>query len=170
MGKFNLRTYHSLSKVLSDVSKIVAERKHIRRLMRGELIEKVFRERLMLVVTAVNQCRYCSYVHSKLAISEGISSEEIRNLCDGTLDGCPEDEIPALLYAQHWAETEGKPEPEIRERILDIYGEDKIRSIELSIRMINTGNLIGNTLDLILYKLSFGNYKGDQIPRLDDPC
>ena len=164
MKKFNRRTYPSLMKLLSDVSKIFSERKKIQQLMGGELIDKPFRERLMLAVTSVNQCLYCSYVHSELAFKEGISIEEIGELCDGYLDKCPQEELPALLYAQHWAESEGRPQPEIRQHILDTYGEEKADAIELSIRMIHTANLLGNTLDLILYKLTFGYYNFKRNP------
>jgi len=169
MVEFNRRTYHSFATVLFDIKKIMADRKQIRPLMRGDLIEKSFRERLMLAVTSVNQCRYCSFVHSKMAFTEGIPLGEIHELCDGTLDKCPEEEVPALLYAQHWAESEGKPEPEIYQRILNIYGEDKTRSIELLIRMINTANLVGNTLDLILYKLMPGRYQVSRNPHIGHP-
>jgi AhpD family alkylhydroperoxidase len=134
----------------------MASRKQLRPLIRGDLIGKPFRERLMLVVTSVNQCRYCSFAHSKMALTEGISYEEIQKLSNGNLDKCPEEEVPALLYAQHWAEFEGKPEPEIVQHIQNIYGKDKAQVIELTIRMINAANLAGNTLDRFLYKLLGG--------------
>jgi AhpD family alkylhydroperoxidase len=169
MGEFDRRTYHSITKLFSDLLNILAQRKQIRLLMRGNFIEKSFRERLMLAVTSVNRCRYCSYVHSNLALKEGISTEEIRDLYDGILDNCPNEEVPALLYAQHWAESEGKPQPEVRQRILDLYGEDITHAIELTIRMINTANLIGNTMDLIIYKLSFARLKANRIPRIENP-
>lgn len=93
-----------------------------------------------------------------MALLEGISSSEISELVKGDLGNCPEEEQPALLYAQHWAETEGNPHPEIRQQILNIYGERKALTIELTLRIINTANLIGNTFDLIIYYLSFGHY------------
>jgi len=153
MSEFNRRTYHSFSNALSDVRKIMTSRKQLRPLIRGDLIGKPFRERLMLAVTSVNQCRYCSFAHRKMALTEGISYEEIQKLSNGNLDKCPEEELPALLYAQHWAEFEGKPEPEIVQHIQNIYGKDKALVIELIIRMINAANLAGNTLDLFLHKV-----------------
>ena len=41
--------------------------------MRGDLVSVQFRERLMLMVTEVNGCRYCSYGHSKAALAAGLS-------------------------------------------------------------------------------------------------
>jgi len=162
MNKNNLRTYRSFTKFISDIFTILSENKNIRPLMRGETINSQFRERLMLAVISVNQCRYCSYVHSKLALTKGISSDEIIQLSAGDLENCPKEEQPALFYAQYWAESEGNPQPEIRQRILDIYGEKETLAIELIIRIINTANLIGNTVDLTLYYLSFGRYKVKQ--------
>ncbi len=54
----------------------------VRRTMR-ELIPAAFRERLMMVVTEVNGCRYCSYMHARLALSAGASQEELRQTVVG---------------------------------------------------------------------------------------
>jgi AhpD family alkylhydroperoxidase len=125
-------------------------------LMRGESIDASFRERLMLAVTAVNGCRYCSYAHARQALAEGIHSAEVRALQDGRIEGSPGEELPGLLYAQHWAETGGRADPAARERILEEYGADAVDAIELALRTIQMGNLVGNTMDYALYRLSFG--------------
>ena len=87
-------------------------------LIRGEIIDAAFRERLTLAVTAVNRCRYCVYAHAKPALVEGVDENEIEELKNGITEKCPIDELPALLYAQHWAETQGETEPEARKRII----------------------------------------------------
>ncbi|MFN2213523.1 MAG: carboxymuconolactone decarboxylase family protein [Anaerolineales bacterium] len=125
-------------------------------LMRGELIDAAFRERLMLAVTAVNKCRYCSYAHTRQALVEGIDKDEIEAMQDGVFEGCPRDELPALLYAQHWAETQGRTEPAARERFVDKYNEETVKAIEMTLQTIQMGNLLGNTVDYVLYRLSFG--------------
>jgi AhpD family alkylhydroperoxidase len=71
VNKFKRRIYHSLSQVLADLQAILAQRDTMKPLMRGELIDAAFRERLMLAVTAVHGCRCCSYVHAKQALVEG---------------------------------------------------------------------------------------------------
>jgi AhpD family alkylhydroperoxidase len=124
--------------------------------MRGELLDAAFRERLMLAVTAVNGCRYCSFAHAKQALAEGINEREVRALQDGKLRDSPKEELPALLYAQHWAETVGSPDPTIRQRLTEIYGEDTLSVMELALRTIQMGNLSGNLIDYILFRLSFG--------------
>lgn len=75
---------------------------------------------------------------------------------DGLIDHAPAEEIPALLYAQHWAESDAQPDPAARQTLIDSYGQEKAEAIEMVLRMIRTGNLAGNTADYILYRLSFG--------------
>jgi AhpD family alkylhydroperoxidase len=157
-GGFARRHYTSLGALIADVRAIFARRKEIRALMRDEILDGAFRERLMLVVTGVNACRYCSYAHAREALAEGITQDEIEDLSEGTLAGSPPDQMPALLYAQHWAEADGDPDPEAREAVVTRYGTQKVEAIELALQMIRMGNLSGNTLDYVLYKISGGRW------------
>ncbi len=59
-------------------------------------------------------------------------------------------ELIALLYAQHYAETNRKPEPEMRNKLFEYYGEATTGHIVIIIRMIFFGNLYGNTWDAVL--------------------
>ena len=111
----------------------------------------------MLVVTEVNGCRYCSYHHAKQALKAGISPEELDQLLSGHFpEDCPADELKALLYAQHWAEQNAQPEPQLAAQLAKEYGQDKAAAINLLLRMIRVGNLLGNTGDYIIYQFSFG--------------
>ena len=156
MKLFRRRIYSSIGAFWKDLKGLFSDRKKIRALMREELIPPCFRERIMLAVTSVNKCRYCSYGHSRQALTEGVPQEEVRSLCHGVLDESPEEEIPALLYAQHWADCSGNIDQDTRERIIAIYGPQKTHAIEMSIRLIQTGNLLGNTFDYFLYRMTFG--------------
>lgn len=158
MDGFKRRTYHNLSEFLADLRTIVSQRKEIRALMQGQVISPSFRERLMLVVTEVNGCRYCSYAHAREALSKGISQGEIEALGNGAFESSPPEEVPALLYAQHWAETDGEPEASVRDQVVARYGEQAVDMIELALRMIRAGNLLGNTFDYVLYRISFGRW------------
>ena len=155
-NRFNKRTYHGLREVLRDLSTLLKQRKQIRTLMHGDSISEAFRERIMLTVTEVNGCRYCQYAHAKMALGAGLSASEIDSLSTGAFHHCPPEEVPALLYAQHWAEENGSPETAMREKMHRSYGEEKTQDMELVMRMIRMGNLMGNTWDFLLYKLSFG--------------
>lgn len=163
---FNRRLYPNVRAFVADLRAAAAHRQQMRTLMRGESLDPAFRERLMLAVTAVNGCRYCSYFHARQAVVAGISAREVEALTAGTVAGCPPDELPAVLYAQHWAESNAHPDPAARERIVDLYGAEKTQAIELALRVIRIGNLTGNTLDYILYRLSFGRWNIDRPPRM----
>jgi AhpD family alkylhydroperoxidase len=158
MDAFGRRIYHSLGEFLTDFRIIMSRRKEIRSLMRGDVIAPAFRERLMLAVTQVNQCRYCSYAHAREALSEGIPQNEIEALGNGMFEQSPPEEVPALLYAQHWAEANGKPEASARARVVAQYGAHAVEMMDLALRMIRSGNLMGNTLDYVLYRISFGRW------------
>ena len=134
------------------------QRDQIKVLMQGELISNAFRERIMLTVTEVNGCRFCQYAHAKMALDAGLSQEEIETLSTGIFHHCPVEEVPALLYAQHWAETNANPERETRQHVIEIYGEEKVRAMEMAMRMIRMGNLLGNTWDYFLFRISFGRW------------
>jgi AhpD family alkylhydroperoxidase len=158
MNMLERRIYRSLGELLTDLRIIMSRRKEIRALMRGKAIAPAFRERLMLVVTAVNRCRYCSYAHAREALVEGIPQSEIEALGKGMFEESPSEEVPALLYAQHWAEMNGEPEAPVREQVVARYGEQVVGAMELALRMIRMGNLSGNTFDHLLHRISFGRW------------
>ncbi len=155
MNGFKKRTYHSIGQPSRELWYLLRHRKQVRALVRGRSIAPSFRERLMLAVTGVNDCRYCSFFHVRVAARTGVSSQEAALLLGGIFR-CPDEELPALVYAQHWAETEGQPEPITRQHLVATYGEVRAEAIDLALRMIRVGNLLGNTGDYILYRLSFG--------------
>ena len=159
MDRFTRRIYRGPGEIVRDLRALLSQRERLRAAMRGG-VEPAFRERLMLVVTAVNGCRYCSYAHARQALSEGISEEEIATLAERGFEGSPAEEVPALLYAQHWAETDGAPDSAARAAVEERYGEEALRSIEVILRMIRMGNLMGNTFDYALHRISFGRLGG----------
>ena len=158
MKAFKRRIYRSLGEVLTDFRAIWARRDLVREAMGDAGLDPAFRERLMLVVTGVNGCRYCSYAHAREALAEGIAQDEIDALEAGMFEGSPREEVPALLYAQHWAEADGEPDPAVREQVERRYGARTLARIEIALRMIRMGNLLGNTFDYVLYLATFGRW------------
>ncbi len=120
---------------------------------RGGRVSRAFAEKIMLAVTAVNGCRYCSYAHTRAALQSGVSRREIELLLGGKVGHAAPEEAPALLFAQHYAESCGQPDPEILQKLISTYGPEHTRDILIYIRMIMWGNLIGNTFDALLSRL-----------------
>ncbi len=158
MTAFNRRYYSSFSSLWQDIRDLLQQRKGIKKIMRDTPISESFRERLMLAVTAVNGCRYCQFAHARLALRAGIPKDELGQLLNGDLVNSPSEEIPTLLYAQHWAETDGSPDRHVRQSLQETYGAEQLESIELTLRMIRIGNLLGNTWDYFLHKISSGHW------------
>jgi AhpD family alkylhydroperoxidase len=156
---FRRRTYSGPVDFLRDVRFLVGSRSLVKATLRSGAISFGFRERLMMVVTEVNGCRYCSWYHSALSIKAGLSEDELRVLLAGQIpDGAPAEEIPALAYARHWAQTNAKPDPQAARALADTYSNERAAMINVILRMIRAGNLMGNTLDWLLYRVSFGRF------------
>ncbi len=154
--KFNKRIYKNPKEFFSDLVFPFKNRRKLSEIRSKGLLSPAFQERLMLSVTAVNGCRYCSYFHSKQALKSGMSPEEIQQLLSGDIDNCPADEAVAIIYAQHWAESNAHPDQEAEAKLRQTYGNEKADAINIMLRMIRLGNLSGNSWDYFLYRISFG--------------
>jgi AhpD family alkylhydroperoxidase len=153
---FKKRVYKNPKELFGDIRFLASNRKTVDGINGGSLIAPAFRERIMLAVTAVNGCRYCSYFHTKDALRSGLSQEEISRLLSKETGACPAEEATAIAYAQHWAESNACPDPTALQRLHEVYGTEKADAIQVVLRMIRVGNLTGNSFDYFLYRLSFG--------------
>lgn len=106
-------------------------------------IDKNFIERIMLSVTEVNGCPVCSYGHTKWALEQGMSNKEIDLLLGGSAESVPRDQLVAVLFSQHYADTRGKPGMETWQRVVDVYGKSKALIILGATRAIMIGNIWG---------------------------
>lgn len=131
-----------------DLGFLISKVPAVARAMRNPDIGKVFTGKIMMVVTAVNGCTYCTWFHAQQAVTSGMSTDEIRNMFDLQFEAsATEHELPALLFAQHYAETDRKPDPAMTARLAEFYGEKTAGDVMLLIRAIFFGNLLGNTFD-----------------------
>jgi len=150
---FNKRIY-TFPAFRDAVCEIVAHFDDLRAASRGGRINKPFAEKIMLTVTRVNGCRYCSYGHSRAALAVGVSETELQKLLSGEIGAFPEQEAVALAFAQHYAEACCQPDPDAWQRLVDYYGPEAARDIRAYLRMITFGNLFGNTFDALLSRLA----------------
>ena len=116
-------------------------------------VSAAFSEKIMLAVTQVNGCRYCNYVHTKNAIDTGITEEEINAMLNGELGEIENDESLALMFAQHYADTNGMPDKETYENFVQHYGTQKAADIMANIKVIMTANIHGIALDALHSRL-----------------
>ncbi|MDO9045790.1 MAG: carboxymuconolactone decarboxylase family protein [Methanobacteriaceae archaeon] len=134
--------------------------KYLSSAKKNQDLDTKFIERIMLAVTEVNDCAICSYAHTKRALESGMSSEEIHNMLAGVMDDIPDDELAAVMFAQHYADTRGHPTEESWQRIVEIYGISRAKGILGSIRAIMIGNAYG-----IAWSSFFNRLRGRPDPR-----
>ena len=116
-------------------------------------VNKAFSEKIMLAVTQVNGCRYCNYMHTKNAIDAGTSEAEINAMLNGELGEIGNDESLALMFAQHYADTDGTPDKKTYENFVQHYGEQKAADILSNIRVIMAANIHGIAVDALHSRL-----------------
>ncbi len=117
-------------------------------------IGPALREKIMLAVTRVNDCRYCSWVHTGLALKNGIDMDALNFLLGQQL-GADTDEAQAvaILFAKHFADTVRHPSQAARDQLAAFYGGWQRREIMAHIHMIYFSNLTGNSADAVLARL-----------------
>jgi len=138
--------YITLYKGLRTIKYMIENKK-------SKQLDPNFTERLMLAVTEVNGCEVCSYAHTKMALEQGMSNEEIQMLLSGNTENISSEEATAIYFAQHYADTRGNPTSDSWQRVVKVYGITKALGILGAIRMIMIGNVHGIALSAFRSRL-----------------
>ncbi|HHT03295.1 MAG TPA: carboxymuconolactone decarboxylase family protein [Bacteroidales bacterium] len=139
--KFSLLDMYSAFMLIPSIISVIRKNK------KQNLISNLFIERLQLAVTEVNGCAACSYAHTHMALKQGMSSEEVK----------------AIVFAQHFADTRGFPKAEAYQVIVDEYGEEQASIILAASQMMIAGNIYGIPLSALQSRLKKRPYKGSTI-------
>ena len=158
--KFKKRVYGSWGEFFADVRFLMRNARQLIRVYRRGILPPAFRERLMVAVTSVYGCRFCSWIHTREALKSGLDRQEIARLLSGGMENCPEEESIAVLYAQHWADSNANPDHEAVKRLEEAYGAEKAEAMNTILCLVRFGNLTGNLWDYLLYRISFGRWRG----------
>ena len=121
--------------------------------LRSRRIDKSFLEEIELVVSRVNGCRTCTYVHSANALQEGLSDKELEELLALDLGHFPAERAMAFAFAQHYAESGGQPDPAAERRFRDYYGPQMSQDILAHLRFIQFSSVTGATIQALLSRL-----------------
>ena len=114
------------------------------------------REKVMLAVTSVTDCRYCAWGHSHWAMAHGVSLEEVNQILGQqteALQASAPAEAAAILFAQHYAEHLERFDPAAIENLRVYYSDAQVAEILAYVRTITLGGLTGNTIDAMLARL-----------------
>ena len=158
-SSFNKRIF-TLSTFAASARDLFAHLDDLHRTSTQRRISRPFAEKIMMAVTQVNGCRYCSYAHTRMALQAGVSEIELHDLLSGELNHLPEHEIIAVLFAQHYAEQADRYNAAAWQRLQDTYGADVAGDILTHIRVITFANLYGNTFDALLERFRFRPVSG----------
>jgi AhpD family alkylhydroperoxidase len=149
VGKKYYKKIYSHRDFYKSLILAIRSAKYLRLNRQKKLISPQFRERIMLAVTEVNGCEACSYAHTKIALEEGMSPEEISAILSGEAENIPENELVGIFFAQHYTDENGKASEESWQRLVSEYGQEGAMVILAIIRMINTGNIYGIAVSAI---------------------
>jgi AhpD family alkylhydroperoxidase len=159
---FNKRIF-TLSTFASSARDLFAHLDELHAALTLHRISHAFSEKIMLAVTQVNGCRYCSYAHARMALQAGVSEPELRDLFMGEFSHIPAHELTAVLFAQHYAEQADHYDIAAWQRLQDAYGAEVASDILTHIRVITFANLYGNTFDALLERLRFRPVAGSRL-------
>jgi AhpD family alkylhydroperoxidase len=106
------------------------------------------REKVIIGVTSVNNCRWCSWLHTGIALKQGVHLDELQSLLSsGTFGTVTDREATAILFAQHFADTRRHPTPAARLALAKQFTRYQRREIMAWIHFIYFANLSGNSAD-----------------------
>lgn len=125
-------------------------------LLTGRRVPWPFAEKVMLVVTGVNRCRYCAYVHTRTALRSGVAPEELQRLLALQPEDGESTETPAFAFARHYAESGGRPDPEAVAHLRAFYGAPMARDLLAAMRLISLANALSNRIDRLIGSVAAG--------------
>lgn len=128
-----------------------------------KLLDPHFVERLQLAVTEVNGCAACSYQHTKMALRQGMSNEEISSFLSGEENFIKPEEAKAIMFVQHFADSRGYPKKYAYNSIVEEYGAKEARLILYAAQFMIAGNMYGIPLSAYQSRLKGKPYKGSSL-------
>lgn len=156
MSTYRKRTF-SLPLLAGSLASAATHLPRLARALARPATSPALREKVMLGVTAVNDCRYCSYVHTGLALENGVDLDALQDVLDhGTFGNVDDREAVAILYAKHFADTVRQPSAAAQAALSRAFTEDEQKEIMAYIHAIYFANLAGNSADAWLTRLRGG--------------
>ncbi len=150
-GRFTKKRFTPRS-LLTGTAKSVHNLPDLVRAKRADRVSDQFAEKIMLAVTAVNECQYCTRYHTDLAQETGVDQATIDRILENDVDGAVDDEErTALLFAQAYAEADEDPNPDAVAELRETYGPETAADVLAFVRAIYFGNLLGNSYDALKF-------------------
>jgi AhpD family alkylhydroperoxidase len=139
--------------VLRTVANVVASAPVLLSALVRPTTSAALREKVMLGVTSINDCRLCTWGHSHWAMANGVPLDEVNQILGlqtELLEAKSPAEAAAILFAQHYAENLDRIDPQSIESLRTHYSDAQVAEILAYVRVITLGSLTGNTLEAVL--------------------
>ncbi len=150
---FRKRIYRASEELIGDFGRFWYQPAWIWRIRTNPQLTGSFITKLMLAVSGANGGRYSNDACARYARKQGLEDKQIISLLQGDVSYATVDEAPALFYARHYAETLGRPDPDIAEQLVKHYGQRTADDISHLVQLLMLGNLLGNTLDALISRI-----------------
>jgi AhpD family alkylhydroperoxidase len=114
------------------------------------------REKIMLGVISINNCRLCEWGHTHWAMARGVPIDEVNKILGHDIESLQAGnlaEASAILFARHYAENLDRIDPESLANLRRFFSDAEVAEILAYVRSITLGSLTGNTFDAILGRL-----------------
>jgi AhpD family alkylhydroperoxidase len=164
-SSFRKRTF-SLPLLLQSVGAAGASLPTLTRALIKPSLSPALREEIMLAVTSVNDCRYCSWVHTGLALENGVDMDSLSLLLGRDLGSVNEREAVAIMFGKHFADSVRHPSKTARDKLADHFSARERREIMAYIHAIYFANLTGNSADAVLARLRGHTVEGNLLVQL----
>lgn len=165
MNAFRKRTF-TLPLLLESLGAAIASSPTLLATLVRPDLPTALREQVMLGVTQVNDCRYCDWVHSGLALANGVDRAELDTLL-ATGEGMRDTRSAvAVLFAQHFADRLRRPDGDARQRLREHFSASERRQIMAWIHAIYFANLTGNSVDATLARMRGAEVEGNALVQL----
>ena len=145
MHKGKLRTFNSLKEYFTLFYLTFKRMMGLRKISHEKEISPQFREKLMVAVSSVNKCAYCSFLHTRTALEQGIPQNEIDDILKNDIKQFSKKDLPGILFAQHFSETKGNVSESALKNVIQTYGEAKTMQMQAFLQSVLFGNLCCNT-------------------------
>ncbi len=114
-------------------------------------LDPALRESIMIAVSEVNACRWCSYAHQTWGREVGLDESDVAMLADGQVALPNARRAAAVAYARERAEAGFGPLPEpLRARLRSVFDARDADRVEVVARLMHQANMSGNGLDALL--------------------
>jgi hypothetical protein len=101
----------------------------------------------------VNGCEICSYAHARMALETGLARDEVARLLAGDTTAVPAGEAVGIAFAQHYADSRGRPGSRAWGRVIDACGEPVALAVLGAARVMMIGNAYGIAWSAFAHRL-----------------